>query len=57
MKHLDILKHYTLEKIEIGEYFTYRIDGFFRKGLKVSNKYMIPISLYCHTKKAAQDSY
>jgi hypothetical protein len=45
--------------MEVGEEFTYKVITFegevlYRKGIKVTFAYMIPVGLYCRTIAGAQ---
>ena len=58
MKHLKNLNEDTLKELKVGEYFTYRYRGFthhgYKKGVKVTAHYMIPVGLMCESIEAAQ---
>ena len=54
LKHFSNLTNDSLLSLKVGEYFTYKDDWAFRKGLKVSHKYMVPIGLFCNSIEAAK---
>lgn len=63
LKHTEELTQGFIDNLEVGEYFTYtateEYDGkiHYRKGLKISPKYMIPIGGRCDTPEGAIKTY
>jgi len=57
MKHLSYLTQQAINKMEVGEEFTYRDGKFFKKGLKVTKDMMIPVGLLCTTRESAEKTY
>ena len=56
MRHYNNLKMSDLNKLCTGEHFTYldHHTGLYKKGVKVSAGYMVPIGLLCNTIESAR---
>ncbi len=56
MKHHKTIE--SLDKFEVGEYFTFEIITdkriLYKKALKISHKFMVPVGIACETIENAQ---
>ncbi len=55
LKHIGIITQGKLSRLKIGEYFNYTNEnGIEKTGIKVSDKFMVPVNGYFNIRKKAQ---